>query len=247
MTRRAIFLTLGLLLTTISFAQKPDAPPPAAKPDYSKEASIIESYRTSVINENDVTVSKSISCRVRLQSNAGVQQYGLLQFGYSSWSEELTIEYVRVRKPDGIVVETPPDSIQDMPAEIMRQAPMYTDTHEKHVAVKGLGVGDVLEYQMHSRMLKPLIPGQFWYAYDFFRTGIVIDEELEISVPRDRQVNVKSAEVKPTLRDEGTRRVYTWKTANLENKTPEAKSPLDIPPPAVQLTSFRSWEELGHW
>ena len=47
---------------------------------------------------------------------------------------------MRVRKPDGSVVETPAENVQDMAAEITRQAPFYSDLNEKHEAVKGLAV-----------------------------------------------------------------------------------------------------------
>ncbi len=182
MSRWAALPGLGYLLASLSFAQNPASPHLSTQPDYPKEASVIESYHTAVSYENDGTGTRTIVLRARVQSDAGVQQYGLLQFSYSSTNEEVAIDYVRVQKPDGTVVETPPDNVQDMPAEITQQAPFYTDYREKHVPVKGLGVGDVLEYQVHFRLVKPLIPGQFWYADDFIRTGIVLDEELKIAL-----------------------------------------------------------------
>ena len=112
---------------------------------------MIESYSTKVVFENDGTGSRESTTRVRLQSDAGVQRFGLLVFSYQSSSETLDIDYVRVHKPDGTVVETPADNIQDMSTESSREAPMYSDQREKHVAVKGLGTGDVLEFKVHSQ------------------------------------------------------------------------------------------------
>jgi len=66
--------------------------------------------------------------------------------------------YVRVRKPDGSVVETPPENVQEMAAQVTHQAPFYSDLHEKHVAVKGLSVGDVLEFRTEEHTTKPLAP-----------------------------------------------------------------------------------------
>ena len=80
------------------------------------------------------------------------------------------------QKPDGTVVSTPVDTAQDMPTEITRQAPFYSDLREKQVAVKGLSVGDVLEYHAHWRTTKPLVPGQFWYAYNFAHDSILLQE-----------------------------------------------------------------------
>ncbi len=228
------------------------------KLDYSKEAAIIEKTSTRLVFENDGTGRREAVARVRLQSDAGVQHYGLLAFSYQSSNETMDIEYVRVRKPDGTVVETPLDSVQDMPAEISRQAPLYSDEHEKHVAVKGLGVGDVLAYQVRWHSTKPLIPGQFWYAYNFSHDDIVLEEQLQISVARDRAVKWKSPEIKPVITDEGARRIFTWTRSNLERKTTEQEEKEKertgyqaarglFPQPEVQLSSFQSWEEIGRW
>jgi hypothetical protein len=231
-----------VLVSLLSYAapgvspQTTPKPPETGKADTSKEASIIETYRTALAYENDGTGTRQIGARVKVQSDAGVQQYGLLVFGYVSANEEFQIDHVRVHKPDGSVVETPAEAIQDMPLDVTRVAPMYSDYRQKHVAVRGLGVGDVLEYQIRSRLKIALIPGQFWHAEDFIKDGIVVDQELEVSIPKDRQVNVKSAEVQPTIREEGNRRIYLWKTENLKRKEAEINPLRDIPPPASSMS-----------
>jgi Domain of Unknown Function with PDB structure (DUF3857) len=125
---------------------------------------------------------------------------------------------------------------------------MYSDVHEKHVPVKALGVGDVLEYLVCYRIVKPPVPGQFWFEYTFFKNTISKDEELEISVPRDKYVKVSSRELQARVKDENSRRTYTWKTANLKHQANEAQAPKrEGWQPSVQITTFRSWEEVGHW
>jgi hypothetical protein len=123
-----------------------------------------------------------------------------------------------VRKPDDSLVVSPPENFQDMPADVTREAPFYSDIQEKHVAVKGLGPGDVLEYRVHWQRTKSLASGQFWLEYSFDHDGIVLAEEVQVSVPRDREIKMKSILLKPTIRDEGQFRVYTWNNANLEHK-----------------------------
>ena len=123
----------------------------AAKKDYSEEAAVIEQYSLKIQFENDGSSRQEQYQRVRVQSEAGVQRYGLLTFSYDSGTGMFALEYVRVRKAGGSVVETGADGVQDMAAEITRQAPFYSDLREKHVAVKGLGIGDVLEFKTTAR------------------------------------------------------------------------------------------------
>jgi tetratricopeptide (TPR) repeat protein/transglutaminase-like putative cysteine protease len=219
--------------------------------DYSKEAFVVERISAKVAYENDGTSSEESSVRIRIQSQAGLQQFGILTFPYASATSTLEVSYVRVIKSDGRIVPTPAENILDIPAEITRQAPFYSDVKVYQVAVKGLEIGDTLEFQSRSKVKTPLDPGQFWHSYNFFHDGIILDENLQISVPRDRYVKVQSPKFPPATTEEGAYRIYTWKTSNLVRK-PETKGPKRLEQqepelPSVQLTSLRSWDELGQW
>ena len=228
------------------------------KTDYSREAFLSEQDSTHVTFENDGTSTRESTARIRIQSDAGVQRFGVLTLSYESSTETVDIDYVRVRKPDGTTVLTPTDSVQDMPSDITRQAPFYSDLREKHVAVKGLGVGDVLEFQVHWRTTKPLAPGQFWFAFNFSQDAIFLHEELRVSIPRDRAIKWKSRDLKPVISEEGSRRVFTWTNSQLEHKSTEQEKKDQeqasyqavrgkLPPPEIQLSSFQSWEDIGSW
>ena len=128
---------------------------PASPQDFSKEAYTIERYNTRMIAENDGTGTRETTAEVKMLADAGVKAFAVLNFTYTSANEVVEFDYVRVRKPDGTVVKTPDYNIQDMPGEVTRTAPLYSDIHEKHVAVKGLNVGDVLEYLVRFRVVKP--------------------------------------------------------------------------------------------
>ena len=220
----------------------------AKAPDFSKEAIVYEKYLTKVREEADGTGVRITMVRARILADAGVKDMAVLEFTYTASSQQMEIGYVRVTKPDGTVVVTPAYNVQDMPADVSRSAPMYSDIHEKHVAVKGLGVGDVLEYQATLRTLKPDVPGHFWMEYSFEKNSIVQDEELDLDVPADKVVKVASTDVQPTIKTEKDRKLYHWASSNLARPDPDA------PPkstkhwkPSVQVTTFTSWEQVGAW
>ncbi|HVB29736.1 MAG TPA: DUF3857 domain-containing protein [Terriglobia bacterium] len=238
-----VLVSTGSLLRLSAQTQSP-AP---AKPDYSKEPSIIESYHTVARFENDGTSTTEVAVRVRVQSDAGVQQYGLLTFGYNSDNQNLKIEYVRVRKPDGRMIPTPAGAVQEVTSDISRAAPMYSDYREKHVAVQNLNAGDLLEYKIQVKTRTPLIPGQFWFDYNFITADIVLDEKLQVDIPKDRQVVVQSPALKPTIKEAGDRRVYTWQTANREHQPPKQVLPGHLPPPSVEISTFQTWSDIGRW
>ncbi len=258
MTRRcqSLLLITALALAALSPSRAQTSTPHGpAKDDYSQEAAVIEVMSTKLSFDNDGKSTREQTSRVRVQTDAGVKQWGLLSFPFQSATQTVDVDYVRVRKPDGTTVVTPPENIQDLDSEITRSAPFYSDLREKHVAVKGLGKGDSLEYQAHWYSTKPIIPGQFWFQYTFQHDGIVLNERLEIKVPAAREVRVKGPQATQTVTTEAGSRTYTWTYSNLQ-RAKETATDLKkqtetalgrLPPPDVQISSFHSWEDVGRW
>jgi hypothetical protein len=217
-------------------------------PDLTKEALVFDEYHTRVHMEADGTGARETTARIRILADAGVKAMAVLPFTYSASFQQVDIAYVRVRKPDGSIIETPDYNVQDMPADASREAPMYSDIHQKHVAVRGLGVGDTLEYRATVRILKPEVPGQFWLEYAFEKNVIVLDEQLDLDVPSDKPVTVVSTEAQPTITITSGRRLYHWTGSNLTHPdlTTAPKS-MKHWKPSVQVTTFTSWEQVGAW
>jgi len=220
-------------------------------PNYSQEAFVFEQWHTRVRFEADGTSRQESLARVKLQSDAGVQQLGEQNIGYNSANQKVQIEYIRVRKADGSVVTAGAEAVQDLSTAIAREAPVYTDYRMKHVSVPGLRPGDTLEYKVVTLTETPLAPGHFWFDYDFEKNTIVLDERLEMDVPKSRAVKLKThPDREPSITEQGDRKIYTWTSRNLERPAEDAeKKPKREEPkgPAVQLTTFQSWTEVGQW
>src|SRR5215469_4194518 len=111
----------------------PDLTRPSAG-SYSKEPYVFEEIERKVRFEADGTGQRDVTWRVRIQSESAVREYGLIVYPFASSFESLEVISVHVRKPDGTVVETPTSDIQELDTAVSRQAPMYTDEREKHIA-----------------------------------------------------------------------------------------------------------------
>lgn len=234
-------------------AQEKANPSPSANSEYASEPHVVEKSEVIWKFQADGTNTHEISASICVQSSVAVQQFGILTFQYEKFYETMEVDYVRVRKPDGSVVPTPPEDIQDTPARVAQLAPYYTDQREKQVPVKGLAIGDTVEFKCSWQQTKTLVPGQFWLSFQFSRDEIILEQKVEITVPREKTVKVKSPEFLPKVSEEGGWRIYTWNRANLFKK-PLPKVDFAqlamrgrLPGPDIQLTTFQSWEELGHW
>ena len=241
-------------IASLALAQTPPAArvEPAA-PDVSHEPLVVEMLKTVVRYDAAGTGSKTVHARARIQTEAGVQQLGQLVFDYTSDNERLTFSG-RVIGPDGTATAIPESAIQDMSSPVSRMAPMYSDTRQKHVVVPGLRPGYTLEYDVAIDRFAAVAPNQFWLTYDFEHRAIVEAEELSIDVPSATYVNVKSKpDVSPEVVETNGRRVHAWKTSHLQRD--ESEEPAkggrhardEEAVPAVQIGTFRSWNEIGQW
>src|SRR3982751_1145717 len=120
----SLLFVVSCLLVPTTVSQESKATTSA---EHSQEAFVIEQVSRKEKFENDGSSIQTDLAKVRIQSDAGVQRYAVLNFSYPSATSSFDIEYVRVHKSGGSVVETPPDSAQDMAAQITREAPFYSD------------------------------------------------------------------------------------------------------------------------
>lgn len=248
---------LGALIVSVAMRTAATAQPAAdVNARYANEPVVVDEDTVKLAFDSDGTGVREETFRVRIQSEAGVRRFEVPTFSYLSANESVDIDYVRVRKPDGSVVLTPPENVQDMPAAITREAPFYSDLREKHVSVKGLGVGDVLEYRITSRITKPLIPGQFWLSTKLTLEGVILNLSVTVSTPRSKPILWATEDGRPEVSEEGPRRVLTWRMTQLEPTVSTSKEGgsastpgSDAPKPTLdlQLSSFASWDAVGSW
>ena len=240
----------------------------AQQPENSQDATLgysIEKLNTTVRFAADGTSERERILVIRLESDAAVRALGVLTFTFNSENERIAVDYVRVRKRDGSVVETPESNFQETASPVTSMAPMYSDLRVKQIPVRALASGDRLEYRMRVIETKPMIANQFWYEHDFSRDTEVTEETLTVRVPAGKYIKVSNPGGEPQVREENGEKVYFWKTSHVaeppqdkdrpslrkgeetsdQKKADGSKS--DETKHSVELTTFRTWEEVGRW
>lgn len=241
------------------FAQS--APTPSDQ--YRDEALIWEHYDTTIHMHADGTGDRTLHVTVRLQSEGAVRQFSVIQVGYASAYETGSIDYLRVHKPDGTIIETPVADAIEMPAPVTSMAPLYSDLKEKQLPVRSLAAGDVMDYQLRTVRTKAEAPGEFWGADHFLRdNGVVLSQTLTLEVPADTYVQVWDPNHPTTPKQHEGVRTYLWSasqltpTGNARNSaSPHTVQKINDPDedaegrklPSVAWTTFHSWAEVGNW
>ena len=243
------------------------ATPPSASPDYPAEPYVFDRLSHIYRYAADGTGSREYSGVVEIRNEAGVKAFGILPFDFASSSEHVEIDYLRVRHADGSIISTSAADAQELPAQVTRDAPFYSDIKEEQIPVRSLQPGDRIEYSIRIVRTKPEAPGHFWGNDSFFlpSSGIVIRSEvIELHLPQSASVQVWSPNYKPTITDASVNgiaeRSYRWHSSQLASTAGKPKNDLleldndpalgtsDAPKlPHVAWTNFHSWQEVGAW
>lgn len=233
--------------------------------DYAAESIVIEHADSVYTFAADGTGFQEHTIVARVQSDAAVRSLGVLSVGYAANYQQVQFLYARVRHPDGTVVATPPTDAIEMPEPVTREAPLYSDLKDKQLPIRGLHVGDTLEWKARITTTKSQAPGQFWGQENFTDDAVVLSETLELRIPVGVSVNVWSPTTKPIESTVDGQHVYRWTALQLKptvgkeaDAAAEAKKKaiwtaeqeLDSDQgklPSVAWTTFKSWEEVGAW
>ena len=235
---------------------------------YSAEPIVIRRASTVIDMKADGTGEQTETMVVAVQSEAAAKQFGVVSTIYAKQSQHAEFVYVRVRHPDGTTVETPLGDVQDQTAPVTQQAPVYSDVMIKQLPVKGLRVGDTLEWQTHNVRTVAEAPGQFWGAENISQGVVIEDQTIDLRVPLGLKLTVRT---KPESKaqfaesDADGRHIYRWTWKQLHptvgpdaealKKTKESQplSPAQEDDasegalPDIAWTTFPSWEAVGAW
>jgi tetratricopeptide (TPR) repeat protein/transglutaminase-like putative cysteine protease len=254
MIKRLSVLISGVMLAGLSLSAQAPPPLPATSTDYSQEAFVIEQTRTMYRFENDGTGRRETYARVKVQSDAGVQQWGQLVFGFNASTERMDIQFVRVHKADGSTVTAPADAVQELSSPVEREAPIYTDFRQKHITVPSLRPGEILEFSIAVISHTALAANHFWMEHDFHTAAVVLDDRLEVDIPAGRAVTLKTERgLTPAVSEDNGRTIYRWSSSQTKSSSQLAKEAADrkqddAPTHAdIRLTTFQNWGEVGSW
>jgi tetratricopeptide (TPR) repeat protein len=244
---------------------KPAAAASTLPTDYSAEPIVLEKLDSVYEMAADGTGYKQQTVVAKVQSESSVKGLGVVNIPFAGNSQRVEIAYVRVRRLDGSVTQTPTSEAIEMPSPVTTAAPFYSDLKQMQIPVRNLHVGDTLEWQAKVVQTKAEAPEQFWGQESFSSEAVTLSETLELRVPKDIYVNVWSPKNKPVETVVGTERIFHWESAQ---KKPTAGKEADAEKelkkkkiwtadeetdakegklPDVAWTTFKSWEAVGAW
>jgi len=200
--------------------------------------------------ETDGSGTRTFRQIVQVLKPAAATRLQEQSFAWSPSHQSLTVNWVRVVKPDGSVVSDAPSQVQESDVPAARNTPVYTDQRVRRMSLSGVEPGTLVDYSWTIEERKPFMPRDFFEGWRIStgnpvaRSRFIVDVPASLA-PRIREVNLNFKRVERTSNG---RHTYMWATADVPKITPE---PLAADSNGVfmfvQLSSPITWQDISHW
>jgi transglutaminase-like putative cysteine protease len=203
-----------------------------------------------VRREADGTGTRTFRQVIQVLKPAAATRLQEQSFSWSPSHQKLTVNWVRVVKPDGTIVSDAPAQVQESDVPAARNTPVYTDQRVRRMSLSGVEPGTLVDYSWTIEEKKPFMPRDFLEGWRVSTGGYVARSRFIVDVPASLTPRIREANLnfKRVERLAGGRRTYTWATADVPRITPE---PLAADSNGVfmlvQLSSPVTWQDISHW
>jgi hypothetical protein len=188
---------------------------------------------------------------VQILDQDAAERFGEQVFSYSSSREKLTINWLKVVRPDGSIVSARPTHEQESDAPTALESPVYSDQRLHRATLGGVVPGTLVDWSYTVETLTPVMPGDFFSGWRVNngrltrRSRFILDVPASLT-PRIRERNVHFAR---QVTEAHGRRTYTWATAEVPK--PPAMEPFAADSNDVDVTitvaSPLSWGDVARW
>lgn len=171
-------------------------------------------------------------------------------FSYQQGRERLTVERIRVVRPDGTLISEGPAHEQESVSPAPEMYPVYTDRIVKRISIGGLAPGTLLDIRHTTETLEPWMPGQFSSAWLVNPAAPVLRSRLVLDVPASLEPHIRETGLGFARRtvERGGRRVHIWATADAEPPEPETfASWPDDGSMNIDISGDIEWEDIARW
>lgn len=200
--------------------------------------------------EPDGRGSRTYRQVVQILNQDGAEAWGEQSFSYSSGSERLTINWIRVLKTTGEVISAQPAHEQESLAPVAFDAPVYSDEKVRRVTLSGVAPGTLVDWSYTVERLKPLVPGDYYSGWRVTNGVLTRRSRLMIDVPASVTPRIQERNVHFTRLDVQShgRHVYTWATKDVLKirGEPFAASPNTLSV-HIDVAAPFTWADLAHW
>jgi hypothetical protein len=200
--------------------------------------------------EADGRGSRTYRQVVQILNTDGVETWAEQSFGYEPGHQKLTINWVRVVRPDGSIVSEAPTLVQDADIPATMGNPVYTDQKVKRMSLSGVAPGTIVDFSYTLEEQKPYLPGDFYRSWSVHTTRMVRRSRYLVDLPASLTPNIveRNLLVPRKSTTAGGRRTYLWTAQDVATvKAEEFASDSNGITSSIEVGGAIRWSDIGKW
>ena len=187
---------------------------------------------------------------VQILRPEAVDNFQEFSFSYAPGHERMTVNWIRVVRPDGTVISAKPTFEQesDVPAQLGN--PVFVDRKVKRLSISGVAPGTIVDWSYTTEELSPYLPGDFQQSWRITTGNPVLRSRLIVDVPSDVKLRIKETNLdfQRVTATSGGRTVHTWARQDIpriESEPYAADSNGNYQ--FVSVSSPMEWDYIASW
>lgn len=258
-----IFLSL-MMIPAASFAQAPDIAPggdpsvdndtiytlavdPAKYPD---DPYVLLLDDGVLRYETDGRGVKTYRQVAQILASDAVKNFAEKEFSYAPGHQRLTVNWIRVLRPDGTIVSETPTQVQDADLPATLGDPVYNDRKVRRYSLSGVAPGTIVDLSYTVEELKPYLSGDFHATWRIQNRRLTRRSRYLVDLPSSMQPHLVERNLTFPRRttDVRGRRVYLWATSDVLPVAPEAfAADSNGVYMTIELAGPLTWQGIGRW
>jgi hypothetical protein len=192
---------------------------------------------------------------IKILNERGKEDFSETEIGYDSTDEKVELEYARVIKPDGTIVEVGSRHIRDVSKYL--NFPLYSNARAYIISFPEITEGASIEYKLKVYSSQLINKKDFVLSYPVQASEPIIRANFTLDLPQEKVLFIKilnekyndfGADLKPVIQKENNRIIYHWQFKNIPQIIPEPGMPSAAEiNPTMLISSFNQWKDIYNW
>jgi hypothetical protein len=130
----------------------------------------------------------------QILTQSAVEQFAEHAFSYAPGHQRLTVNWIRVVRPDGTVVSDTPPHVQDADVPATLGDPVYTDEKVRRYSLSSVAPGTIVDWSYTLEELKPQVTGDFLLSWSVHNARLTQWSRYIVDSPGDHASACPGAE-----------------------------------------------------
>ncbi|MGH7703652.1 MAG: DUF3857 domain-containing transglutaminase family protein, partial [Gemmatimonadales bacterium] len=200
--------------------------------------------------EADGRGSRTFRQVIQILTREAAETWGEQSFSYTSGRERLTVNWVRVVRPNGQVVSAKPVHEQESIAPVAQESPVFSDVKVRRVSLGGVAPGTIVDYSYTVETLKPIMPGDYYTGWRVTTGRLTRRSRFILDIPAAVSPVIKEANLgfARHVQEGRGRRVYTWATSEIPvlESEPFASDSNGLVG-RIEVAAPNAWGDVARW